>query len=190
MWGLCAGGLLNIALDPLLIFAFNMGIEGAAVATVLSQCVSFAILLSVFLRDRSIVQLRPRYISHRPGDYLMILRMGLPTICRQGLASLASALMNIQGALFGDAAVAALTVSNKVYLLVRNIVIGVGQGFPAGRGLQTTSARNTKRVREAFFVTCVIGTALCVVATGVLTLFAHEITGLFSKDDRNETAMA
>ena len=181
MWGLCAGGLLNIALDPLLIFAFNMGIEGAAVATVLSQCVSFAILLSVFLRDRSIVQLRPRYISHRPGDYLMILRMGLPTICRQGLASLASALMNIQGALFGDAAVAALTVSNKVYLLVRNIVIGVGQGFQPVAGYNY-GARNTKRVREAFFVTCVIGTALCVVATGVLTLFAHEITGLFSKD--------
>ena len=71
--------------------------------------------------------------------------------------------------------------SHKVYLLVSNIVLGVGQGFQPGAGYNY-GARNTKRVREAFFVTCVIGTALCVVATGVLTLFAHEITGLFSKD--------
>lgn len=181
MWGLCAGGLLNIALDPLLIFAFNMGIEGAAVATAFSQLVSFLILLSVFLRGRSIVQLRMRYISRRPGDYLLIARMGLPTICRQGLASLASALMNIQGALFGDAALAALTVSNKVYLLVRNIVIGVGQGFQPVAGYNY-GARNNRRVREAFFVTCAIGTGLCIACTAALALLAHEITGLFSRD--------
>ena len=129
MIGLCSGGILNIALDPLLIFTFQMGTAGAAVATVISQCVSFLVLAVAFLRGRSIVHLRPKYISRSPRDYVQILAVGFPTIARQGMASLASALMNIQGAIYGDAAVAALTISNKIYLLVRNVMIGIGQGF-------------------------------------------------------------
>ena len=69
MIGLCSGGLINIALDPLLIFTFEMGTAGAAIATVASQCVSFAILSIAFLRGRSIVHLHPKYVSCHMRDY-------------------------------------------------------------------------------------------------------------------------
>ena len=75
MIGLCSGGILNIALDPLLIFTFGMGTAGAAVATVISQCVSFLVLAVAFLRGRSIVHLRPKYISRSPRDYVQILSL-------------------------------------------------------------------------------------------------------------------
>lgn len=181
MWGLCAGGIINIVLDPLLIFTLDMGIAGAALATVLSQFVSFAVLLSAFLRGRSIVRLSLRYVSRRPGEYLTILRMGLPTICRQGLGSLASALMNIQAAPFGDASMAALTIANKVYMLIHNVVVGIGQGFQPVAGYNY-GAGNRRRVRSAFAVTCTLGTAVCLMATAGLALCAPQVAGIFSRD--------
>ena len=163
MIGLCSGGILNIALDPLLIFTFGMGTAGAAVATVISQCVSFLVLAVAFLRGRSIVHLRPKYISRSPRDYMQILAVGFPTIARQGMASLASALMNIQGAVYGDAAVAALTISNKIYLLVRNVMIGIGQGFQPVAGYNY-GAGNRKRTRQAFIFATKLGTVICILA--------------------------
>ena len=176
MIGLCSGGILNIALDPLLIFTFGMGTAGAAVATVISQCVSFLVLAVAFLRGRSIVHLRPKYISRSPRDYVQILAVGFPTIARQGMASLASALMNIQGAVYGDAAVAALTISNKIYLLVRNVIIGIGQGFQPVAGYNY-GAGDRKRTRQAFIFATKLGTVICILAAGILAAFAEPIIG-------------
>lgn len=181
MWGLCSGGLLNVALDPLFIFTFRMGIAGAALATVLSQCVSFCILLSAFVRNKSIVKLRWRAVSRRGADYLLILRMGFPTICRQGMASLSSALLNRQAALYGDAAVAAITIANKIYLLVRNMVIGIGQGFQPVAGYNY-GAGDKRRVRQAFRFSVELGTAVCLIAAGLIAWKAGLIIGWFRRD--------
>ncbi|MCD8330338.1 MAG: MATE family efflux transporter [Lachnospiraceae bacterium] len=182
MIGLCTGGILNMFLDPLFIFVFDMGIAGAALATVLSQIVSFLLLLSVFLRRRSIVKLHPRYISFHPQDYLLIARTGFPTICRQGLASLASALLNRQASLYGDAAVAAVTISNKIYLLVRNIIIGIGQGFQPVAGYNF-GAGNRRRVREAFSFATKLGTVICTAAAIILAFNAGAVITWFRSDD-------
>ena len=181
MIGLCSGGILNIALDPLLIFTFGMGTAGAAVATVASQCVSFLVLAVAFLRGRSIVHLRPKYISCSPRDYVQILAVGFPTIARQGMASLASALMNIQGAVYGDAAVAALTISNKIYLLVRNVMIGIGQGFQPVAGYNY-GAGDRKRTRQAFIFATKLGTVICILAAAIIAAFAEPIIGWFRAD--------
>ena len=183
MVGLCAGGLINIALDPLFIFTFEMGTAGAAIATVASQCVSFAILSIAFLRGRSIVHLHPKYVSCHMRDYWQIIAVGFPTIARQGMASLASALMNIQGAIYGDAAVAALTISNKIYLLVRNVMIGIGQGFQPVAGYNY-GAGDRKRTREAFLFATKLGTVICILAAGIIAAFAGSIIGWFRDDEQ------
>lgn len=181
MVGLCSGGLLNIALDPLLIFTFELGTAGAAIATVASQCVSFLVLGVAFVRGKSIVRLHPSYISRRARDYGQILAVGFPTIVRQGMASVASALLNNQGAVYGDAAVAALTISNKVYLLVRNIVIGIGQGFQPVAGYNY-GAGERGRTKEAFLFACKAGTVFCVASACVIAFFAEPIMGWFRDD--------
>lgn len=183
MVGLCAGGLINIALDPLFIFTFEMGTAGAAIATVASQCVSLVILSISFLRGRSIVHLHPKYVSHHARDYVKIIAVGFPTIARQGMASLASALMNIQGAIYGDAAVAALTISNKIYLLVRNVMIGIGQGFQPVAGYNY-GAGDRKRTREAFLFATRLGTVICILAAGIIAAFAGSIIGWFRDDEQ------
>ncbi len=181
MWGLCAGGIINIGLDPLLIFVFKMGIGGAALATVISQCVSFCILLSHFLRGRSIVPLDLKRISRRFEDYKMIILTGIPTIFRQGLASIASATLNVHAAVYGDAAVAAVTIANKVYMLVRNIVIGIGQGFQPVAGYNY-GAGDKKRTKAAFRFTCALGTAICLIAAIFTAVFSSSIVGWFRND--------
>lgn len=183
MVGLCAGGLINIALDPLFIFTFEMGTAGAAIATVASQCVSLMILSLSFLRGRSIVHLHPKYVSHHARDYGRIIAVGFPTIARQGMASLASALMNIQGAIYGDAAVAALTISNKIYLLVRNVMIGIGQGFQPVAGYNY-GAGDRKRTREAFLFATKLGTVICILAAGIIAAFAGSIIAWFRNDEQ------
>ena len=183
MIGLCSGGILNVALDPLFIFVFDMGIAGAALATALSQLVSFLILGWQFLHGRSIVRLRLQTVSRSPRDYVQILAVGFPTIARQGMASLASALMNIQGAVYGDAAVAALTISNKIYLLVRNVIIGIGQGFQPVAGYNY-GAGDRKRTRQAFIFATKLGTVICILAAAIIAAFAEPIIGWFRADDQ------
>lgn len=175
MIGLCAGGLINIALDPLFIFKCGMGIAGAALATVLSQAISLVILIVIFRSGRSIVRLRPASVSRRFSDYFELMHVGFPTICRQGMASVASALLNHGAAFWGgayaDAAVAAVTISNKIYMLVRSMMIGIGQGFQPVAGYNF-GAKIYSRVRRAFWVSVAAGTAIstvCAVAIGFNT---------------------
>lgn len=173
MIGLCAGGVVNIALDPLFIFQFGMGIAGAALATVLSQLTSLVVLIFLFRSGRSILKLRVSAVSKRFSVYFELLRVGFPTICRQGMASVASALLNHGAAYWGgsaaDAAVAAVTISNKIYMLVRSMMIGIGQGFQPVAGYNY-GARIYSRVRSAFRFAVLAGTVIataCAIAIGL-----------------------
>ena len=108
MAGIATGGILNIALDPLFIFTLGMGISGAAAATAISQFVGCGILLFPFLRERTITRLDIGKRSRSVDTYLLIVKFGLPSFCRQGLASVSSVALNVSAAVYGDAAVAAM----------------------------------------------------------------------------------
>lgn len=159
MIGITTGGILNIFLDPLFIFTFKMGISGAAIATALSQCVSFALLLSCFLSHRTQTSLHLRDVAKTPFIYLQIVKNGLPSFCRQGLASVASIATNLGAAAYGDAAVAALSIVGKIFMVAFSVVIGIGQGYQPVLGYNY-GAGNFRRVRGAFLFTLKIATVL------------------------------
>lgn len=181
MWGLGIGGVLNMVLDPLFIFTLDMGTGGAALATALSQLISFLILLLVFLTGKSIVRIRLRSVSRNVRDYLLILATGLPTIFRQGLGSLASALINMQAVVYGDAAVSAITIANKIYIFVRNIILGIGQGFQPVAGYNY-SAGKRRRAWQAFKFASLVGTVICVVCATVIAAFSAPLMRWFCDD--------
>ena len=181
MVGLCAGGIINIALDPLFIFTFGLGISGAALATAASQTVSFCVLFSFYLMKKTIIRLDIRKVSRKARTYLDIARVGFPTVCRQGMASVASALLNNAAGVYGDYATAAVTIANKVYMLVRNVVLGIGQGFQPVAGYNFGYG-DKARVKKAFKVSCVMGSALCVAAALVIFPFSDGIIGWFRDD--------
>lgn len=180
--GISAGGILNVILDPLFIFDLNMGTGGAALATMLSQMLSFCILISFFLCGKSVVRLRVGDISRQFRDYRSIVTTGLPTICRQGLGSIAAAVLNIQAIGYGgDAAGAAITISNKVYTLVRNLCMGLGQGFQPVAGYNY-GAGNQKRAWNAFLFAVKAGSVLCVLCAAVSAVYAETIMWWFCDD--------
>ena len=181
MIAMTSGGILNLFVDPLLIFGFHMGIAGAALATMISQMTSFTIMAIIFLRDRSIVKLRPKYVGKKPSVYLHIVRMGVPTLFRQGMASLSSALLNIQAAPFGAAAVAAISIANKIYMLVRHIVLGVGQGFQPIAGY-CFGAKRYSRVKKVFWYATVSMTVICLCITAAVFFFREPIMRWFRDD--------
>ncbi len=182
MVGLCSGGILNIGLDALFIFALHMGVEGAAIATVVSQAASFVILLSFFIFKKSIVRLNIFKLSKRPLDYLNIFRVGLPTVFRQSLGSVATTLLNVAVRPYGDAAMAAVSISNKIYMLLRSMLIGVGQGFQPVAGYNY-GAKRYDRVRKAFNSAIALGTIYSALAAIILFIFAKDIIGLFRPGD-------
>jgi len=163
MGGIPAGGILNCGLDPLFIFVFKMGIAGAALATALSQLISMLILLSCFVRNRTVCKLSLPKLSRTPDTYLQILKNGLPSFCRQGLASISTVALNVNAAVYGDAAVAAMSIVGKIFMFIFSVTLGIGQGYQPVLGYNY-GARNFRRVREAFFFTlktCIVFMAAC-----------------------------
>lgn len=184
MVGLCTGGIVNIILDPIFIFNAKMDIAGAALATMISQTVSFLILLTFFLLKKSNIRLSLLYISKKPRVYIETIKRGFPTICRQGVASIASALLNHAAGMVrdDDVAIAAITVSNKIYMLVRNVIVGIGQGFQPVAGYNF-GAGQKRRVKQAFWVTTALGSAVCIIASLLLFPLAEQAIMLFRDDD-------
>lgn len=182
MIGLCSGGVINIGLDALFIYKFEMGVAGAAAATVLSQVVSFLILGAFFVFGKSTVKVNPLRTSRRIKDYVTVFRVGLPTVFRQSLGSLATALLNVTVRPYGDAAMSAVSIANKIYMLLRSMLIGVGQGFQPVAGYNF-GAKLYARVRKAFNAAIIIGTVYGVSAAVILYFFSGEIIGLFRAGD-------
>lgn len=142
MVGITTGGILNIALDPIFIFGLGLGTSGAAIATGLSQFISFCILLAQCNLRRECIPIR--FSNFRPSItlYGKILNGGLPSLTRQGMASIATIVLNTTAHPFGDAAIAAMAIVNRLVYFVNSAVIGFGQGFQPVCGF-SYGAKNT-----------------------------------------------
>ncbi len=180
MIGLIAGALINVALDPILIFWADMGIMGAALATFISQVISFSILLVMFLSGKTIVRLRVRAISRKLSVYGEVLATGFPSFCRQILASLCTVFLNRAADIYGgEAAQAALGVVQKVFMLAFSVSLGIGQGYQPVLGYNY-SAKRFDRVRSAYLFTLAFSTALMATFGLICGIFAPYVMKMFS----------
>lgn len=181
MIGITTGGILNVILDPVLIFGFNMGISGAAIATIFSQFVSFVILLVLVVRSGNVLKPSPRYFTLQGWVYKEIFSAGMPTLGRQGLASVASVLLNVAASGFGDAAVAAMSIVTRIMMFINSALIGFGQGFQPVCGFNF-GAGLYERVLESYFFCrrvalvflLVMGIVMFAISTPIMTLFRKE----------------
>ena len=180
--GLATGGVLNMILDPIFIYGFHMGIGGAGAATLLSQCVSLGILTSFFLRKKSGLRVSPDCVSRSPRVYWAIVKQGMPSFFRQGVLSVATMSLNYNAKLYGDAAVAALSIVTKVFNLIQSIVIGFGQGFQPVLGYNYGAGRLDRVKRSVWFS---VRTCTVILTVGAVLGFvlAPHIIALFRRDD-------
>lgn len=180
MVGITFGSVLNIALDPVLIFALDMGIAGAGYATVISQFISFCILL-YGMQKRSSIKIRISNLRLEWFYYKNIINGGLPSLARQSLASVATICLNHAAGPYGDAVIAAMGVVQRIAMFGASTMIGFGQGFQPFCGFNF-GAGLYKRVKEGFYF-CVKTSAIFLLAVAAVGfVFAPDIIALFRDD--------
>ena len=182
MVGITTGGILNIVLDPVFIFGMDMGTAGAALATGISQFVSFCILLAMCNLRRDCISIDIRKFRPTLKLYGQILYGGVASLGRQGIASVATIIMNIMAQPYGDAAIAAMSIVNRFMMFVGSAMIGFGQGFQPvcsycfGAGMY-------RRVKEACLFCIKVSTAVLFVFAVIGLIFSGNIVAVFRKDD-------
>ena len=180
MIGVTIGGVLNMVLDPLFIFVFHMGTAGAALATVLSQAIGLVVLY--YLNNRhSSVKIRIRNFRPRAAHFADIIRGGLPSLLRQGIASIAVICLNLAAKPYGDAAIAAMSIVSKITMFTNSAMLGFGQGFQPVCGFNY-GAKLYDRVKKGYFF-CVKGSFLFLAVLAVVEFFAAgTLIGVFRDD--------
>lgn len=181
MVGLAVGSLLNIALDPLLIYTFHMGIAGASLATLISQIVSLAVLLAAYWTKHSQIHLFQGFHFKALKHSGRILVAGLPSSFRQGLIALATVLTNHATAAWGDPAVAAFSVVSRIFLLAFSVCLGVGQGLMPVAGYNY-GAGDRERVLRAYRFSLLFSSVLMLTVSLPLLIFAPQLIALFRDD--------
>lgn len=181
MIGIVSGAIVNIVLDPILIFVFGMGVAGAALATTISQYLSFIFLLLMIRRGGNI-QIRFKNFKPSLHFYKEVIRGGIPSLFRQGLASVAAICLNHAAGVYGDAAIAGMSIVSRIMMFVNSALIGFGQGFQPVCGFNY-GAKKYKRVLEAFFF-CVKTAFFFLAGVAVIVfIFASQLVTVFRKGD-------
>ena len=192
MIALTTGGILNMILDPFFIFedlplfglhlkGFGLGIRGAAISTLLTQFTSFWLLFQFYLRGKSICSISVKNISRKPAVLGKVVTTGLPSLARQGLASIASIMLNKTAAGFGVSAVAAMAIVLKIIMFIASLMIGIGQGFSPVSGYNY-GAKRYDRVRKAYVFLVVSGACVMSLLAAFAVIFAPQIIRAFRND--------
>ena len=180
MIGLLVGMLSNMILDPILIFGFKMGFIGAGWATLAGQVIG-SITLFILSRTHGNIPVSLRAARFTKDRIYHVLAGGAPNFSRQGITSIASVLLNIVAARYGEATIAALTVSSRIAALAYMVMIGWGQGFQPICAMNY-GAKQYDRVKHALKLTLSIGTIFLIFATALLAVFASSVTAVLSRD--------
>ncbi|MDU1321237.1 MAG: MATE family efflux transporter [Clostridium botulinum] len=177
----CIGGVINIILDPIFMFKFGMGIKGAAVATVISQLVSFIFLLKYYYSKKSYIKLGIKFFKPTFNMFFEILKIGIPIFVTQVLASFALGFMNLGAKPYGDAAVAAMGIVFRVMSIGFYIVFGIGQGFQPVAGYNY-GAKNFTRLKEAVKLSIKWSIISGIVISILFIVFAEGCMLIFTRD--------
>lgn len=181
MLGLTAGGILNMILDPILIFGFDMGIAGAGIATAVSQYTSMIILLIIFLSGKIQSRISVKYITLKLRVIGEIILTGLPSLARQGLNSVSNMFLNQQASVYGDACIAAMSIVSKCSNLIFSVCVGIGQGFQPVSAFNY-GAKKYSRVKSGMNFTWLFSTSIMAVLASACFMFAPGIIEVFRKD--------
>ena len=188
MIGISSGGILNMLLDPLLIFGFHMGTAGAAIATAISQTVSFTLLLTIANTRKGLLHYQFSNFKPTAAMYRKILYTGVPSLGRQGIAAVATIFLNrvargiSPDPIINNAAIAAMSISNKFVMFINSAVIGFGQGFQPVAGFCYGAGRY-RRVREAYVYCGKVATIILLCLAAVAMVFGEQIIRLFRGED-------
>ena len=178
---LMTGAILNIIGDAVFICGFHMGIAGAGLSTAISQSIGFCIAISMYLRHKTTIRVSVRFISKKLHDYFEIATTGCPSLMRQGLHATASMVLNANAAVYGDGAVAAMSIVSRLSFLPMAMAIGMGQGFQPISGFNY-GAKRVDRVKEAFLKALTAAEIVLIAASVPMYIFAPKLVAILRND--------
>lgn len=181
MIGLVSGAVINIVLDPILIFGFEMGVSGAAVATIISQFVSF-ILLFIGVQKSDSLKIRISRFKPSIQLYKDIFKGGTPSLCRQGLGSISTMTLNAIAGNYSDSAITAIGIVSRIMMFASSALIGFGQGFQPVCGFNY-GAGLYARVKRSFVFCVKYSSIFLVVLAIIVFIFAPAIVMQFQRED-------
>lgn len=193
MVGIVSGAVINVALDPLFIMVFDMGVSGAGLATVISQIISFFLLL-ICVGKGDNIRLDFTKFQFKKFYFVEMCKNGLPSLGRQSISSVANVCLSYAAkmaayasnvsnpSVYATSAIAALGIVSKIMFFGNAVIIGCGQGFQPVCGFNY-GAGNYKRVKEAFWFTVKISTVFAVFMVIISNLLNKQIISVFNVDD-------
>ena len=182
MCALMAGAVLNVILDPVFIYALNLGVVGAAIATAISQVISTLVYLCYILRKKSVFNFSIKECCFAKEIMSEILKIGIPTLIFQLLTSLSIGMINSAAKEYGGSALAAMGPVTKIMSMGTLIVFGFLKGFQPIAGF-SYGAKKFDRLREAIRTAVLWSTIFCVIFGFVAAVFSTQIVSLFTKED-------
>lgn len=180
MFGILTGACINVVLAPILIFVFNMGITGAGLSTFIGETCSMLVLLRMSRIKRNI-HIAPHNFSMNSELLKEIFAGGTPSLTRQGMASVSVAMLNVAAGAYGDAAIAAMSIVNRIAFVLLAAMIGLGQGFQPMCGF-CYGAKLYARVREGYWFIVRVGFTFMAVCAVFGFIFSEECIDVFRRD--------
>ena len=180
MIGIIVGAILNVALVPIFAFSLSMGVKGAAIGTVIGQIVSFVILVLMTFKGGNI-RLSLKNVSFSRKYHFEMFKGGTPSLSRQGLASVSTLLLNLAAGVYGDAAIAGMSIVTRITFVIFSIIIGIGQGFQPMCGFNY-GAKLYDRVRKGYFFSIEIGSAFLLACGALGFIYADKIVDVLRHD--------
>jgi putative MATE family efflux protein len=181
MKAMLTGSIANVILDPIMIYGMDLGIEGAAIATVISLCINMALYIGYIAKKKGVLRFSVRNIAPSKTIYAEVLKIGIPVLLFQLLASTAMGSINTAAKSYGDYAVAAMGAVTRIMTVVTYVVFGFLKGFQPFAGYNY-GAKKYERLKKSIRLCMIWSTVFCIVAAIVLFIFADPIVSLFGTD--------
>lgn len=182
MCALLIGAILNIALDPLFIYTFHLGVAGAAIATAISQIVSSIVYLIYIFKKKSVFQFQIKDCTYNKEVMSEILKIGIPTLIFQILTSLSISLINNAAGHYGDGAIAGMGVVTRLISMGSLTVFGFIKGFQPIAGY-SYGAKKFDRLYKAIQISILWSTLFCVIFGLIVFIFSKPIVSQFTNGD-------
>ena len=181
MKAMLTGSIANVILDPIMIYGMDLGIEGAAIATDISLCINMALYIGYIAKKKGVLRFSVRNIAPSKTIYAEVLKIGIPVLLFQLLASTAMGSINTAAKPYGDYAVAAMGAVTRIMTVVTYVVFGFLKGFQPFAGYNY-GAKKYERLKKSIRLCMIWSTVFCIVAAIVLFIFADPIVSLFGTD--------
>ncbi len=183
MYTMFMGAGTNIVLDPIFIYGFRMGMRGAAIATVISQFISFVWVVSYFIGKKSSNKLRIKNLKLKPSVVSKIVSLGLPAFFLQFVGSILTSVLNKSLVFYGgDLAVTGMGIINSLQMLMFMPLIGLNQGIQPIISFNF-GANNTLRIKQTAILGIKVATAIAMTGFVIIQVFPGLLISMFNRDE-------